>query len=112
MSNFIYVNLPKGLSESEREEIVEELNTIDGIEDSDVDRAFDPLSITIYIAIGTSVLKLIDSAIPVIQKIKDLFKKRGLKNVDISLPDGTKIAFEEGRADDVEKLATILTKAK
>jgi hypothetical protein len=112
MSNLIYLDLPKNLSDREKEKILEEVRDIGGVEESDFDeeRFIDAASITAYIALATSAIVLVDKAVPIVQKLMDIFKKRGLKNVNITLPDDTKIILEDGNVNDVEKLARALTK--
>lgn len=110
MSTYIYFDLPKEFSAKETQEILNEIRDINGIEDSGLEktRAIDPASIAAYITLATSAITLIEKCRPVVEKILDLFKKKGLKNVKITFNDGTQIKVKDGTSKDVEKIASTI----
>lgn len=112
MSETFYINLPKELSEADREDILSEIRNIEGVEESDLDeeRAIDPVSITMYITIATTVLTLAEKALPFFERIMDRIKGKGIKDFVVTLPDDTKIAIKEGSAEDVKKIAEAFQK--
>jgi hypothetical protein len=106
MEKHVNFTLPESLNEQDVDDIRNELKGIDEVEDagSGDARFIDAASIMVWVTLFSSVVVSIDKAIPVFEKIKGLFQKKGIKGVKISKPDGTTISVDDASAEEIVKL--------
>jgi hypothetical protein len=103
MTEVVSIVLPEQVSEDDAQEIQNFLKNVDGIEDagSISSRSMaDPASITLWIEVASGILGLVSTAVPVIQNLMEIFRKKNLPAAKIKLPDGTEIEFDKDSSPD------------
>ena len=103
MTEVVSIVLPEQVSEDDAQEIQDILKTVDGIEDAgsiSTRSMADPASITLWIEVASGILGLVSTAVPVIQNLMEIFRKKNLPAAKIKLPDGTEIEFDKDSSPD------------
>ena len=98
--------LPAGMSESELQSLQRELGKIEGVAQCGVNttRAFDPVSLGIWLVLAKQAFAAVGGAAPVIKAIADLFKSRGIKHAKIAFADGSTFEADEISVSDLLKV--------
>ncbi len=103
MTEVVSIVLPEQVSEDDAREIQDFLKNVDGIEDAgsiSTRSMADPASITLWVEVASGILGLVSTAVPVIQNLMEIFRKKNLPAAIIKLPDGTEIVFDKNSSPD------------
>ena len=103
MTEVVSIVLPEQVSEDDAQEIQDFLKNVDGIEDAgsiSTRSMADPASITLWVEVASGILGLVSTAVPVIQNLMEIFRKKNLPAAKIKLPDGTEIVFDKDSSPD------------
>ncbi len=103
MTEVVSIVLPEQVSEDDAQEIQDFLKNVDGIEDAgsiSTRSMADPASITLWVEVASGILGLVSTAVPVIQNLMEIFRKKNLPAAIIKLPDGTEIVFDKNSSPD------------
>ena len=103
MTEVVSIVLPEQVSEDDAQEIQDYLKNVDGIEDAgsiSTRSMADPASITLWVEVASGILGLVSTAVPVIQNLMEIFRKKNLPAAIIKLPDGTEIVFDKNSSPD------------
>jgi hypothetical protein len=65
----------------------------------------------LVVSVAGPVLEHVATAVPVVQKIIEAVRGRGVTGATIELPDGTKISVDNASAEDIERLLEAAKKA-
>lgn len=58
----------------------------------------------LLVSVAGPVLQHVATAVPVVQKIVEMLRGRGVTGATIELPDGTKISVDSASAEDIERI--------
>lgn len=107
MNDIFIIELPANLSEGEVESLESEIKNLEGVVDAGLDdvRSVDLATIGIWIKLVGDTLGVVSVGVPVVQQIRELIRKKGIKGVKINYADGTSITIDEISVKDFEKLA-------
>ena len=103
MTEVVSIVLPEQVSEDDAQEIQDYLKNVDGIEDAgsiSTRSMADAASITLWVEVASGILGLVSTAVPVIQNLMEIFRKKNLPAAIIKLPDGTEIVFDKNSTPD------------
>ena len=103
MTEVVSIVLPEQVSEDDAQEIQDFLKNVDGIEDAgsiSTRSMADPASITLWVEVASGILGLVSTAVPVIQNLMEILRKKNLPAAIIKLPDGTEIVFDKNSSPD------------
>lgn len=109
MGDVFKVVLPTGISKDEIVSLEAELNDIDVVEDAGraSSRAFDAASATLSIRVEGGMLDLVGTAVPLLNKVLDTIRGRGIKGARITMPNGTTVEADEISVRGLEALVRV-----
>lgn len=91
MEEILEIALPKSVSDSDMETILDEVRQIKGVEDADTitNRGVDIGTLLSYVQLASSAIGVVNIAIPIILKIVRIIKSKGVRNAEIKIGDMT-----------------------
>jgi hypothetical protein len=106
MEDILTLELPDTLSNTEVKALRDEIKQLSGIEDagSRVTRSVDLVALGVWFTFASGVFETASTGIPIIQKIIEMVRGKGIKNAVLTLPDGTKLSVDEISVRDLERI--------
>jgi hypothetical protein len=106
MSQRFKIELPADCPTEEAKALVAEVKTLDHVQNAGTltVRGLDPASIGLWIQLASGIVTTAVAAVPVIQKIAELLRGRGVKGAKLTFADGTVLAVDEISAHDLKDL--------
>ena len=106
MEDTFTIEFPKTVSDSELEALQTELKQTSQVEDAGSmgARGVDPQMIWLWVKVLSGVLGVVSTGVPIIQKIIEMIRGKGIKGAKITLADGTTISVDDTSAKDLENL--------
>jgi len=106
MEDSFTIMLPASASEAEVEALEQALKQIDAVADAGAlsTRGLDPASIGVWVQVATSVLGVVGIAVPLIQKIVETIRGKGVTGAKIKLPNGAEIAVDNATTGEIERI--------
>ena len=85
--------------------VADELDQLDEVDDTRPETERSILAAALLVVnVAGPVLQNVGTALPVVQKIVELLRGRGVSGATIELPDGTKISVDNASAADLERI--------
>jgi hypothetical protein len=102
------IELPPHVDPAENQRLIAEVKAIQGVNAAGdaSERSIDAASIGMWVQLAGTVITTAGAAVPVVQKIVELFRKRQIEGVKVKLADGTVIDADRIGADDLKALVT------
>lgn len=106
MEDLFSIELPTTVSDSELEALKSEIKQLNDVADAGLEdtRGIDPVSLGIWVQAAAGVLGVVGTAVPIIQKIIEMIRGKGIPGAKITLPNGVTISADEVSAKDLERL--------
>ncbi len=107
MTDTFTISLPEGVSDDDIQDIKNLLKEIDSVDDagSKISRTgIDPATLMLWIQVASGVLSIGSAGIVIIQKIKEIFRRKKVLGATIKLTNGTKISLDESSAEEIAKI--------
>lgn len=106
MSDTFTIEFPADVSDSELESIQAQLREMSEVEDAGSmnARSIDAQSLMLWVQIATSAVGLISAGVPLVQRVVEMIRGKGLKGVKLMLSDGTSFSADEISAAELEKV--------
>lgn len=107
MANIFSIELPTSVSDSDIETLKTEIKELENVTNAGLEDArsgIDPVSLGIWVQTVTGILGLIGTAVPIIQKIIEMLRGKGIKGAKISLANGVVINVDEVSVKELERL--------
>ena len=108
MNDRFALELPNDLSDEEREELVESLRGVEGVDNADVldARMVDLATISVGVQLAGQVQELLG---PVVEKIIHVVRGQRIKGVKLVFPGGMSIAVDEISGKELKQLLEAVT---
>src|SRR5260370_29901613 len=106
MSDTFTIEFPAEVSDSELESIQAQLREMSEVEDAGSmnARSIDAQSLMLWVQIATSAVGLVSAGVPLVQRVVEMIRGKGLKGVKLMLSDGTSFSADEISAQELEKV--------
>ena len=106
MEDILTIELPTTLSRTELNSLRDEVIQISGVEDADTQstRSVDMVTLNLWIQFATGVLGAASTGVPIVQKIVEMVRGKGIKGAKITLANGVTVVADEISLKDLEKL--------
>jgi len=106
MKDVFMINLPSSTSKSDVELIQNMLKQIDSVEDAvhKTTRVLDPVSITVLVTLVGSILGVVGTAVPIICKIVETIRGKGISGAKIKLANGNEISVDNASVSEIERI--------
>jgi hypothetical protein len=106
MQDLFSITLPDTASEKDIEALQDTLKTLDTVADAgaDPDRGVDPASIMVWVQVVSGVLGAVSTAVPIVKKVIETIRGKGISGAKIKLPNGVEVAVDNASADEIERL--------
>ncbi len=106
MADIITIELPKTVSENEIATLQADLKAIESVENARPTkrRGVDPQAAMMWVQFATGALSAVTTGLPILQKVSEAVRGKGIKGAKIALADGTTISLDRVSADDLERL--------
>jgi len=100
------ITLPEGTPEAigEIEQLLNGIEAVEEVTAVSSRSGLDPATINLWIQVAAGVLGAVGTAVPIIQKIKEIFRKKKVYGAKIKLPGGAEISIDETSAEEIVKL--------
>jgi hypothetical protein len=99
------VEFPRGTSPDVVGSVADELEGLDDVEKTSAPTERSVIATALLVVnVAGPVLEHVATAVPVVQKIIEALRGRGVTGATIELPDGTKISVDNASAEDIERL--------
>lgn len=105
MEDIFTIEFPNTIPDRALETLQAEIKQIDAVEDSDsMDaRSVDPQSLMMWVQVAAGTLGVISTAVPLIEKVINMVRGKGLKGVKLGFADGFTVSIDEvSSAKDLE----------
>lgn len=106
MEDIFTIELPRSISDRELEALQAKLKQIREVEDAGSmgARSVDLQSVMLWVQLISGVLGAVSTGVPIVQKIIEMIRDKGIKGAKITLADGTTISADDVSAKDLETL--------
>ncbi len=106
MQDIFKIALPASVSEKDIADLQDTLKTLDAVADAgaDPDRGVDPASIMVWVQVVGGVLGAAGAAVPIIKKVAEIIRGKGISGAKIKLPNGAEIAVDNASLNEIERL--------
>jgi hypothetical protein len=97
------IELPEDLPSEDVTQLVQELHEVDEV----VETSSDTRSLTgalVLVKVVGGVLGNVATAVPIVQKVIETIRGKGVTGAKIELPDGTKLSVDNASVEDIERL--------
>ena len=99
------IEFPRETAQDTVESVADELGQLDEIDETSRGTERSVLGAALLLVnVAGPVLQNVATAVPVVQKIVELLRGRGVSGATIELPDGTKISVDNASAADIERI--------
>lgn len=99
------IEFPHGTAPDTVQGVADELNQLDEVEETTEATERSVLGAALLLVnVAGPVLQGAATALPVVQKIVELIRGRGVSGATIELPDGTKVSVDNASVEDLERL--------
>jgi hypothetical protein len=99
------IEFPRGTSADTVQSVAAELDQLDEVDETTAPTERSVIAAALLLVnVAGPVLQNVATAVPVIQKIIESLRGRGVTGATIELPDGTKISVDNASAEDIERL--------
>jgi hypothetical protein len=105
MADAVMVILP-GKDAATGKRVSEGLNALPEVDSAtpEATRFVDPAAVTLFVQLAGSVLGVAATAVPIIQKIVETIRGKGVSGAVIELPGGGKLSVDNASVKDIERL--------
>jgi hypothetical protein len=105
MEDAFTIEFPRTVSDRELEALQAEIKQVSEVEDAGSmgARGVDP-QIMLWVQVISGVLGVVSTGVPIIQKITEMIRGKGIKGAKITLANGTTISVDHVAAKDLESL--------
>jgi len=99
------IEFPRDTPQDTVRSVADEVDQLDDVDDTrpETERSIIGAALLV-VSVAGPVLQNVGTALPVVQKIVELLRGRGVSGATIELPDGTKISVDNASAADIEKI--------
>jgi hypothetical protein len=106
------IEFPRGTPADTVQSVAAQLEQLDEVDrtDAPTERSIVGAAL-LLVNVAGPVLQNVATALPVIQKIIESIRGRGVTGATIELPDGTKISVDSASAEDIERILAAAKKA-
>jgi hypothetical protein len=106
MEDAFTIEFPRTVSDRELEALQAEIKQVSEVEDAGSmgARGVDPQMIMLWVQVISGVLGVVSTGVPIIQKIIEMIRGKGIKGAKITLANGTTISVDDISAKDLESL--------
>jgi hypothetical protein len=99
------IEFPRETAQETVGSVADELDQLDEIDETSLGTERSVLGAALLLVnVAGPVLQNVATAVPVVQKIVELLRGRGVSGATIELPDGTKISVDNASAADIERI--------
>jgi hypothetical protein len=99
------IEFPRETPQHTVRSVADELDRLDEIDETSAETERSVLGAALLLVnVAGPVLQNVATALPVVQKIVELLRGRGVSGATIELPDGTKISVDNASAADIERI--------
>jgi hypothetical protein len=99
------IEFPRDTAPDTVQSVADELDQLDEVDDARPETERSILAAALLVVnVAGPVLQNVGTALPVVQKIVELLRGRGVSGATIELPDGTKISVDNASAADIEHI--------
>ncbi len=99
------IEVPRGTSPDVVGSVADELEELDEVEQTSAPTERSVIGVALLLVnVAGPVLEHAATALPVVQKIIEALRGRGVTGATIELPDGTKISVDNASAEDIERI--------
>jgi hypothetical protein len=99
------IEFPRETPQDTVRSVADELDQLDEIDETSAETERSVLGAALLLVnVAGPVLQNVATALPVVQKIVELLRGRGVSGATIELPDGTKISVDNASAADIERI--------
>jgi hypothetical protein len=105
MADALTIVFPPGSAPDDAALIETALSELSVVESAQpIQARFDPASVALFVKLAGSVLGVVGTAVPIIQKIVATIRGKGVKGVVIEFSNGGKLSIDQASAADIERL--------
>ena len=106
MKDLLNITLPKGASADDVQALESALKSIQDVQTTGrvTPRGVDPGEVMMWIKVGSGLLSLASTAVPVVKRVVDAIRGKGLKGVKLELPGGAKLEIDSASVEEIDKL--------
>jgi hypothetical protein len=99
------IEFPRGTPADTVQSVAAELDQLDEVDETTAPTERSVIAAALLLVnVAGPVLQNVATAVPVVQKIIESLRGRGVTGATIELPDGTKISVDNASAEDIERL--------
>jgi hypothetical protein len=109
MEDLITIELPSTTPEEDLKALKDQIQKMGDVEDTGSlgERSIDPVTLGLWIQLATGALGVVSTGVPIIQKIVEMIRGKGIKGVKLTLANGTTVSVDDASAKDLEKLIRV-----
>ncbi len=106
MDDVLTIELPNTLSKTEVKGLRDEIRQLNEVVDADsqIARGVDAVTLGIWIQLATDIFGAVGSGMPIVQKIVELVRGKGIKGAKIVLANGGSVSVDEISVKDLERI--------
>jgi hypothetical protein len=106
MEDAFTITLSEGTLSTDLDTLQAELRELDGIADVGSMEALSvsPQEVMLWVQTAAGVIGVATAVVPLLEKIRGLFRKKSVRGAQVTLGDGTVIKFDDVTADELERL--------
>jgi hypothetical protein len=106
MSNTITIVLPGDVDAEVVDSVRQEIMAMKEVEDSGAmtTRSLELATIMLWVSLAGDVLGLAGATATLIQKVSGRLRAKGIRGVEIELPNGAKISMDSASVEDIERI--------
>jgi hypothetical protein len=96
MSPRFKIDLPADVEAAKAQHLLAELKALDGVQSAGTltTRGLDPASLGLWVQLASGIVATAAAAMPVLQKIVELVRGRGIKGAKLTFADGTTLSVD------------------
>jgi ferric-dicitrate binding protein FerR (iron transport regulator) len=99
------IEFPRGTSPDTVQSVATELDQLDEVDETSAPTERSVIGAALLLVnVAGPALQSVATALPVVQKIVEALRGRGVTGATIELPDGTKISVDNASAEDIERI--------
>jgi ferric-dicitrate binding protein FerR (iron transport regulator) len=99
------IEFPRGTPPDTVRSVADELDQLDEVDQTNAATERSVVGVALLLVnVAGPVLQNVATAVPVVQKIIEALRGRGVTGATIELPDGTKVSVDNASAADIERI--------
>lgn len=99
------IEFPRGTPSDTVQSVADELEQLEQVDETNTPTERSVIGVALLLVnVAGPVLEHAATALPVVQKIVEAIRGRGVTGATIELPDGTKISVDNASAEDIERI--------